>query len=186
MQYDQLSNHTLLSMTLMHGRLLHDCGYTKLVSMPSLSGNWGLTGMRGPLALSYQSRTVTGRLSSGKPAMQSIPKTAAPSTSVLALREILFMQRFGMTERALWETTARLMGPIRWCWSKTSSAPLKLEQRLMIPTLSWGPVPDSTPSHSYSNVGARSAHGLIATLREKEQDHRRLLLSALSELNLDT
>lgn len=186
MQYDQLSNHTLLSMTLLHGRLLHGCGFTKRVSVPSLSGNWAPTGMRDRRVLSYLSPTRRGRLSSGRPAMQSIPRTAAPSTSALALREILFMQRFGVTEQVLRETTACLMDSVQWCWSKTSSAPSRLEQRAVIPMPSWEPVPDSTPSHSYSNVGALSAHGLITTLRATEQDHRQRMLSALSALRLGT
>lgn len=130
MRFDQLSNHTPLSMTLLHGRLLHDCGYTKLVSMPSLSGNWGLTGMWDRRGLSYRSPTRTGRWSSGRPAMQSIPRTVAPSTSALALREILFMQRFGVTEQVLRESTHQL-------WSKTSSLLLKLERRAALDTPLW-------------------------------------------------
>lgn len=82
------------AMTSQHGLLLQDSGFTKLDSTPTRSEDWARTTMPRQEGLSYLSSptgTVTGRWSSGRPAIQSIPRTAGLSTSALQFREIASM-----------------------------------------------------------------------------------------------
>lgn len=79
------------AMTSEHGRLLQDSGFTKQDSPQSWSLNSGRTTIRDLTEWSYPSGVRTGRWSSGRPAMQSIPRTGGLSTSAQAFREIASM-----------------------------------------------------------------------------------------------
>lgn len=158
----RLSQHALTSH---HGRLLADSGFTKqdchLNSLEVLAH----TGMKPRPVSSYQYGVVTGRLSSGRPAIQNIPRTDVPSTSRQALREVLCMQYTGMN-RADW-----------LYFAKTSCLPTRLEPQDTVGTQSWGPVSDSIRSHGYSNVGAMCSRGLIQMLLDKQRDQKSAGLS---------
>lgn len=113
-----------------HGRLLQDSGFTKLDSTPDSFEDSVHISMGRRAGWSYHYGTVTGRLSSGKPETQSIPRTEARSTLAPVLRDILFMQRFGQTREEM--STAL---------QKTSSQLSKLESRVPPPdTQLWGPL----------------------------------------------
>lgn len=87
-----------------HGRLLQDSGFTKRDSTPDLSESWEPTITSRQDVWYSRSSTPTGRLSSGRPEIQSIPR-AEPSTSVLAFREIASM--YSMEEK-IWALRSAL------------------------------------------------------------------------------
>ena len=148
------------AMTSQHGRLLQDSGFTKqdLTLASSLVLGRTITPPLG--ALCFPSGTVTGRWSSGRPAIQSIPRKAGLSTSRLRLQEILFMQRFGMSREQMMATVL----------PKTSSALSKLEHRAARWAMqSWGLCFPTTPSHFSSLRTDRSISGSTPTKRDAMQ-----------------
>lgn len=149
-----LSQHALTSH---HGRLLEDSGFTKLGYRLNSLEVLARTGMKPRLVSSYLSYRgeTTGRWSSGRPAIQNIPKTDVPSTSLQALREVLCMQYTGMS-RADWLYFAR-----------TSCLPTRLVLPDIADMPSWAPALGNTHSRGYSNVGAVCSHGLTQTLLDK-------------------
>ncbi len=166
-----LSQHALTSH---HGRLLEDSGFTRrgchLNSLEVLAH----TGMKPRPVSSYQYGVVTGRLSSGRPAIQNIPRTDVPSTSRQALREVLCMQYTGMS-RADWLYFAR-----------TSCLPTRSELPDTAGTQSWVPVSGSTRSHGYSNIGAVCSRGLIQMRLDKQREQRLAGLSLWWDAKLRT
>lgn len=150
-QFARLSRQ---AMTSQHGQALQDSGFIKRDShlMPYASSVLTTTSRRA--ASFYPYGTVTGRLSSGRPATQSIPRTGEPSTSLLQLREMLFMQRFGMSREQMREQFSQ----------RISLAPSKLES-LMLPLVmqSWALAFPCTPSHFSSLRVDRCIYGSTRT-----------------------
>lgn len=105
------------AMTSEHGQLLQDSGFTKQDSRLPSSSSLGRTTIRDLTGLSYLSGptgTVTGRWSSGRPAMQSIPRTEGRSTSARQFLEIASMY-----------STEELRAILSSALQKISSLPLR-------------------------------------------------------------
>lgn len=149
------------ALILEHGRLLQDSGFTKLDSTQSRSESLELTSISRQAESFCLYGTLTGRLSSGRPATQSIPRTVDRSTSVAALRDMLFMQRFGQTRDQM--STAL---------QKTSSQLSKLESRAQLPgTPLWGQPSDSTQSlFCYGRQFGKYFFGSILMGLARQQD----------------
>jgi hypothetical protein len=143
------------AMTSQHGRLLQDSGFTRLDLPPSLSEDWALTIMskRDVSSFLYGSTgTVTGRLSSGRPAIQNIPR-AEPSTSARQLREIASMY-----------SIEELRDALRSALQKTYSLPSRSEPpKLLMDTRVWERCYPNTPLPSCYEPMPRSICGLIPT-----------------------
>lgn len=166
-----LSRHAL---TCYHGRLLQDSGFTERGSTPNSYADLAHTFTNLLGVSSYQSRTVTGRLSSGKPAMQSIPRVD-PSTSVQASLATGSTQSIGrITATEIRESMARWMEevvnapvePFRLCLPKTSYQRLKslcLEAGTAMP--SWVHLSDSIPLPSLSPPEDRCTSGLTPMMQ---------------------
>ena len=148
------------AMTSQHGRLLQDSGFTKQDLTRALSRASARTTIP-PLGGScFPSGTVTGRSSSGRPAIQSIRRTAGRSTYHQVFREILFMHHFGMTEEQLRATVL----------PKISSPLSKLESRVeQLVTRSWEPVFPSIQSHSLLRRDYQYFSGSIPIKRAEMQ-----------------
>lgn len=166
-QFALLSQHAL---NLKHGRLLRDSGFTKLGSAPSSFDNWALTSTDPQVGSFYQSRTVTGRWSSGRPAMSNIPK-AGLSTSAHQSRAN--------------ESTASILRAIRLAIEKVRDCPpappcptflprtsyLRLRWELLALGLdmpSWVQCSDPTPSHDYSALEQRLSSGSILMVQARQ------------------
>lgn len=148
------------AMTSQHGRLLQDSGFTRQDSTHTASRTLARTITQQLAVLYYRSQTVTGRWSSGRPAIQSIPRKAGLSTSRRQFREMLFMQRFGADEETVRKATALVL-------SKTSLALSRLESRaLLLATPSWELLFPSTPSHFSSLRKGQCISGSIPTAQD--------------------
>lgn len=164
-----LSRHAL---TCHHGRLLQDSGFTKRGSTPNLYADLAHTFTNLLGVSSYQSRTVTGRLSSGKPAMQSIRRVAVLSTSARQFLEIASM--YSMEER-IWALRSALQ--------KTSSQPLKWEQAEGLSvTQSWAHSSDNTPLHFSHPAAFGLRYGLTPMALARQLGKQSLSNYALSVL----
>lgn len=162
-----------------HGRLLQDSGFTKRDSTPDLYENWEPTITSRQDVSSYQSRTVTGRLSFGRLVIPSIPKEA-PSTSARAFPESVYTlstdprQEVG---RAMVQEMKAAMGrlmqyhePYPMYLPKTSYQRLRSEllaQGLGMP--SWVHPLDSIPLPSLSSLEDRCTYGLTQTGRDEKR-----------------
>lgn len=149
------------AMTLRHGHLLHDSGFTKLDSdHPRLLGLAHTT--THPLAeWSYRSEVRTGRWSSGRPAIQNIPR-AELSTSARQFREIASM--YSIEEQ---------VAALRSALQKTYSLPSRSESpALLLDTQSWAQRWGSTRLLSYLSERYPCYSGLIQTQPETLRSSR--------------
>lgn len=157
------------AMTLQHGHLLQDSGFTKLDSHHPASHDWVPTIMPRRVVSSFlYGGTVAGRLSSGRPAIQNIPR-ADLSTSARQFREIA--SKFSMEEVV--SAMRAALTAVREPWP-TQTNPLYLPrtyyQRLKSACLEQGSEPPSwaqpypkLPRLSFSDLEVRCYSGLIQT-----------------------
>ena len=164
-----LSRHAL---TCHHGRLLQDSGFIKLGSTPNSYADLAHTFTNQLGVSSYQSRTVTGRLSSGRPAMQSIRRVGVLSTSARQFLEIASM--YSMEER-IWALRSALQ--------KTSSLPSRSEPAVQLSdTPLWVRPSVSIPSPFSQAVVFPLLYGLTPIKLARQlgkQSLNNLVLSAL-------
>ena len=158
MRYDQMCKHrNRKTMTLEHGQLLLDSGFSKLGSLRSSFDSSVLTTTKDQTELYYLlEREQLAELYSGRPATATTQWTGGPSTSAsrLTVAECIASIR---------EAINKLMDQIEQSYSpKTSCLPLKWE----LPVLpqawrSWARSSVATP-YSYSSLmSTRSRRGSI-------------------------
>lgn len=150
------------AMTSQHGRLLQESGFTKQDYQQSILNSLARTITPVRIGSFYPLGARTGRWSSGRPAMQSIPRTAGRSTSAQAFREIASMC-----------STEEIVGMIRSALQKIYSAPTKLEPVVPLSaTPLWEHSLGNTPSRFLRNVMCLSHYGSTLTALEKRLDVR--------------
>ena len=152
------------AMTLQHGHLLQDSGFIKRGSTPTRSEDWVRTSTSQQAASSFlygSTGTVTGRLSSGRPAIQNIPR-ADLSTSARQFREIASM--YSIEEQ---------VAALRSALQKTYSLPSRSESpALLLDTQSWAQRWGSTRLLSYLSERYPCYSGLIQTQPETLRSSR--------------
>lgn len=169
-KYARLSRQALISQ---HGQALQDSGFTKLDWDQTLSRSSEPTTTNALGALCYQSRTVTGRLYSGRPAIQTIHR-AGLSTSVHQFREIASMY-----------STEELICAMRSALQKTYSPPSRSEsQERLSAMVSWGPRWGNTRLHSFLDAAYPYYSGSIQTQQAKLPGSQSLSNLDLSDLEL--
>lgn len=162
------------AMILQHGRLLQDSGFTRQDSTPLPSNDWVRTTMSRLAGSSFQyTGTVrSGRLSSGRPAIQNIPRQAELSTSLHQFREIASMY-----------SIEELRDAMRSALQKIYSQPLRSESQVLLMAMPlWERLYPNTPLPAYCKPRPASIYGLTRT--GPERTHAFLSQSNLSWLDL--
>lgn len=159
MRYDQMCKHRNLSaMTLEHGQLLQDSGFSKLGSLRCSFDSSVRTITRDQIELCYLSGRRMGKSYFGKHATATTRQMVDPSTSASRLTEAECIA-------SIREACNKLMDQIKQSYSpKTSCPPLKwvLPDGLRV-TQSWARSSVATP-YSYSSLmSTRSRRGSIQT-----------------------
>lgn len=166
-----------------HGRLLQDSGFTKLDSTPDLSESWEPTITSRQDVWYSRSSTPTGRLSSGRPEIQSIPRVGR-STSAQASLATGCTQSIGrigqMSSAKIVESLQALMDqvptePFPLFLPKTSYRRLRsacLEQGLAMP--SWVHHLGSIPSPSLYDMMLPLYCGSIQMEQARQREQRSL------------
>lgn len=150
------------AMTSQHGRLLQESGFTKQDCQQSISNSLARTITPVRIGSFYPSGTRTGRWSSGRPAMQSIPRTAGRSTSAQAFREIASMY-----------STEEIRAALSSALQKIYSQPTKLEPVVLLSaTPLWAHSLGNTLSRFSRNEPFLSSYGSTLTELEKRLDVR--------------
>lgn len=157
-KYDRLSQNNITSQ---HGHLLQESGFTKQGSRLTELESLVRTTMKPRIVSSFLYGTVTGRLSSGRPAMQNIPRTVDPSTSVHQFREIMSMYS---TE----EVRLALSSALQKIYSRPSRSVAPV--RVPLGTQLWGHNLGSTRSDFWLDRERVKSHfGSIQMLRETQR-----------------
>ncbi len=169
-----LSQHAL---TKHHGHLLRASGFTKLGSVPRSFESWEPIGMTRLVGSFCPARTLTGRLSSGRPEIPGIP-VARRSTLAAVSREALSTSTSWREALAHMETALS--------FARTYSLPSRSgDQESLTATQSWAQQSANTLSPDFSELELRMgamqyAHGLIQTPQviAHVRSRRKPLLSA--------
>lgn len=135
--HTQLSHHTPKSLTLAHGRRLLACGFTKRGFLSDTSPHWERTTTNQPAEWSYPSRTVTGRWSSGNPAIQSIRKVGRNTSRPVSLGTVCMFDTHELENRAEF---------LQSFYARTSLAPINVEPQVPVVTPSWEQLSEITRS----------------------------------------
>lgn len=157
MQYELSLHQSRASLTSAHGRLLQGSGFTKRDSTPRSSRDWEHTTTSVRHGSFFQSMTPTGRSSSGRPEIPSIPSLDDPSMSArLSLADkFMFNMDFGATELKM---HALLSSPRTY--SRHSRLPLADQ---LVATASWAPSSARTAWQDLLKLHALLSHGSMLT-----------------------